>query len=412
MEIRKFSLVEEAVEDLKKGIPVVVVDDEDRENEGDLVLPAEVASYEWINFMINEARGLMCVPITEARAIRLGLDFMTVHNTDSHGTAFTVSVDSLEGTTTGISTGDRLRTILDLADSEKESKDFKKPGHIFPLIAKNGGVIERKGHTEAAVDLARIAGFAPVGVIMEILNQDGSMARRDELFEFCRKHDLKIITIEDIVLYRKRNEKLVKNEAEVNIHTEFGEFNFRGYSDKIENKEYIAIIKGNVKGKENVSIRLHSECLTGDVFGSRRCDCQAQLHRALREIEEKGEGVVIYLRQEGRGIGILNKLKAYGLQDEGYDTVEANHKLGFEDDLRDYAVAAQIIKDLGIKSVSLKTNNPSKIRGLESYNVKVSGREAIEIGHNGIDRNYLKVKKEKMGHLLEQELKRMLFYNI
>ena len=403
MGIKKFNLVEEALEDLKNGIPIVVVDDEDRENEGDLVLPAEKASYEWINFMINEARGLMCVPLTEERAAELDIDLMTDNNTDSHGTAFTISVDSLEGTTTGISTGDRLKTILDLSDTRKKSKDFKKPGHIFPLIAKNGGVIERKGHTEAAVDLARLAGFSPVGVIMEILNQDGTMSRRDELFEFCKKHNLKIITIDDLILYRKTNEKLVKNEAGASIQTKFGEFIFRGYSDKIENKEYIAIVKGIVKGKENISVRLHSECLTGDVFGSKRCDCGEQLERALKELEEKGEGVLIYLRQEGRGIGILNKLKAYRLQDKGYDTVEANHKLGFENDLRDYAVASQIIKDLGIKSISLKTNNPSKIEGLKTYGVKVLDREPIEIEHNDVDKNYLKTKKEKMGHMLEQK---------
>ena len=403
MEIKKFNLIEEALEDLKKGRPIIVVDDENRENEGDLVLAAENADYKWINFMINEARGLMCVPITEERAYELGLNLMTEHNTDSHGTAFTVSVDSIEGTTTGISTGDRLKTVLDMANPEKRQKDFKRPGHIFPLIAKKGGVIERKGHTEAAVDLARIAGFEPVGVIMEILKEDGTMARRDDLFEFSERHGLKMITIDDLVLYRKINEKMVKLEAAADIRTKFGRFTFTGYSDEIEKKEYIAVIKGDIGNKENVSVRLHSECLTGDVFGSKRCDCQDQLHRALHEIEEKGEGVVIYLRQEGRGIGILNKLKAYKLQDDGYDTVEANHKLGFEDDMRDYGVAAQIIKDLGIKSVSLKTNNPSKIKGLETYGIKVSDRESIEIVHNGIDKEYLKTKKEKMGHILEQE---------
>lgn len=401
---KKFNKIEEALEDLKKGKPIVVVDDEDRENEGDLILPAQAATYEWINFMINKARGLMCVPITAERAEKLELNLMTENNTDSHGTAFTISVDSLEKTTTGISTADRLNTVLDLADLTKTSNDFKKPGHIFPLIAKNGGVIERRGHTEAAVDLARLAGFEPVGVIIEILNEDGSMARRNDLFVFCEKYDLKIITIDDLILYRKINEKLVKNEIQVGVKTKFGEFDFAGYSDEIENKEYIAIVKGNIENKENVSVRLHSECLTGDVFGSKRCDCQDQLHRALNEIEEKGEGVVIYLRQEGRGIGILNKLKAYKLQDEGFDTVEANHKLGFEDDLRDYAVAAQIIKDLKIKSVSLKTNNPTKIEGLQKYGVTVSNREKIEIENNEIDRKYLKTKKEKMGHLLEQEL--------
>lgn len=401
---RKFNTIEEAIEEIRNGKPIVIVDDEDRENEGDLFLPAEVATYETINFMINNARGLMCVPLTEERAEELKLTFMTEHNTDNHGTAFTVSVDAAEGTTTGISTGDRLKTIKDLVDPSKKAEDFRRPGHMFPLVAKKGGVIERKGHTEAAVDLAGIAGFSKVGVIMEILNEDGTMARRDQLFEFCKKNNLKIITIEDLIIYIKKHEKLVKMEAEVKIATKFGDFNFAGYSDKIENKEYIAIIKGDIRNKENVSVRLHSECLTGDVFGSKRCDCQDQLHRALHEIEEKGEGLLIYSRQEGRGIGILNKLKAYKLQDEGYDTVEANHQLGFEDDLRDYAIAAQIIKDLGVKSVSLKTNNPLKIKGLEQYGINVASREEIEIKVNSYDKKYLKTKKEKMGHILRQEL--------
>ena len=401
---RKFNTIEEAIEEIRNGKPIVIVDDEDRENEGDLFLPAEVATYETINFMINNARGLMCVPLTEERAEELELAFMTEHNTDNHGTAFTVSVDAAEGTTTGISTGDRLKTIKDLVDPSKKAEDFRRPGHMFPLVAKKGGVIERKGHTEAAVDLAGIAGFSKVGVIMEILNEDGTMARRDQLFEFCKKNNLKIITIENLIIYRKKHEKLVKMEAEVKIATKFGNFDFAGYSDKIENKEYIAIIKGDIRNKENVSVRLHSECLTGDVFGSKRCDCQDQLHRALREIEEKGEGLLIYSRQEGRGIGILNKLKAYRLQDEGYDTVEANHQLGFEDDLRDYAIAAQIIRDLGVKSVSLKTNNPLKIKGLEQYGINVASREEIEIEVNAYDKKYLKTKKEKMGHILRQEL--------
>lgn len=401
---RKFNTVEEALEDLKIGKPVVVVDDEDRENEGDLVLPAQVATYKWLNFIINQARGLMCVPVSVEVAQRLQLDPMTARNTDHHGTAFTISVDAAEGTTTGISTGDRLKTVLDLADPTKKAEDFLRPGHMFPLIAKKGGVLERRGHTEASVDLAKLCGFEPVGVIMEILNQDGTMARRDDLFEFCEEHDLKIITVDELILYRKKNEKLVKNEADVRIPTKFGEFEFVGYSDQIENKEYLAIIKGDVRGKENVIVRLHSECLTGDVFGSKRCDCQDQLHKSLHEIENKGEGLVIYLRQEGRGIGILNKLKAYKLQDQGYDTVEANHKLGFEDDLRDYAVAAQIIKDLNIKSISLMTNNPSKIKGLETYGIKVVDREEIEIPANDVDEKYLKTKKEKMGHLLKQKL--------
>ena len=400
----KFDTVEAAIEDLKKGVPVVVVDDEDRENEGDLIIPAQVATYEWMNFIINEARGLMCVPVSHEVAKRLMLDPMTHHNTDHHGTAFTISVDAAEGTTTGISVADRLKTVLDLANPNKKPEDFLRPGHMFPLIAKENGVLERRGHTEAAVDLARLAGFEPVAVIMEMLNHDGTMARRDDLFAFCQKHNLKIITVDELIVYIKKNEKLVKNEATVDIPTQFGKFTFSGYSDKIEHKEYIAVMKGEIKNKENVTVRLHSECLTGDVFGSKRCDCQEQLHRALHELEESGEGLLIYLRQEGRGIGILNKLKAYKLQDEGYDTVEANHKLGFSDDLRDYAVAAQIIKDLGLKSIILKTNNPKKIEGLEKYGIKIAGRKEIEIAANDVDKNYLKVKKEKMGHLLKQDL--------
>lgn len=399
----KFNTVEEVLKDVKKGIPVVIVDNKDRENEGDLFLSAQAATYEGINFMVNEARGLMCVPMSEKRAEELKLSLMTVNNTDYHGTAFTVSVDALEGTTTGISVSDRLKTVRKLGNLNAGAEDFRKPGHIFPLIAKKRGVLERKGHTEAAVDLSRIAGFSEVGVIMEILNKDGSMARRNDLFQFCKKHGLKIMTIEDLIIFRKNNEELVKNEVETDIVTEFGKFNFKGYSDIIENKEYIAVIKGNVKNKENVSVRLHSECLTGDVFGSMHCDCREQLHRALKEIERKGEGVLIYLRQEGRGIGIFNKLKAYKYQNEGYDTVQANHILGFDGDLRDYAVAAQIIKELEIKSVSLKTNNPLKIIGLKKYGINVVSREEIEIKPNEFDKKYLKTKKEKMGHIISLE---------
>ena len=399
-----FNTINEAIEDIKNGRPIVVVDDEDRENEGDLFIPAEAASEEMINFMIKEARGLMCVPITKERAEKLCLNYMTEDNTDNHGTAFTISVDSFEGTTTGISVLDRLKTIKDLADDSMKERSFRKPGHIFPLIAKENGVLERKGHTEAAVDLSRLAGFKEVGVIIEILNDDGEMARRDDLLDFCKKHGLKIITIEDLILYRKVNEKLVKSEVRTKLPTKYGDFEIVAYSDKIEEKEYVVIIKGDIQNKEKISVRLHSECLTGDVFGSKRCDCGEQLERALVEIEERGEGILIYLRQEGRGIGLINKLKAYNLQEQGYDTVEANHQLGFNDDLRDYAVAAQIIKDLGIKSVSIMTNNPLKISGLEKYGIKVLEREELEILSNGIDKEYLKTKKEKMGHIFNQDL--------
>ena len=401
--MKKFNSIEDAIIDIKVGKPIIIVDDEDRENEGDFYIPAEVANYENITFMINEGRGLMCTPISEEIANKFSLNMMTEKSTDNHGTAFTISIDSVN-TTTGISAGDRLETILALTNENTKADDFRRPGHIFPLVAKKRGVLERKGHTEAAADLARISGFKEIGVIIEILKKDGTMARRDDLFEISKKHNLKIITIEDLIKYRKREEKLVKNEVNVKLPTILGDFNISAYTDEIEEKEYIALIKGNIEQKENVSVRLHSECLTGDIFGSKRCDCREQLHRALKELEEKGEGVLIYLRQEGRGIGIINKLKAYSLQDQGFDTVEANHKLGFEDDLRDYAVAAQIIKDLGIKSVSLKTNNPKKIEGLLEYGVNVVNRENIEIIANELDKKYLKTKKEKMGHMLLQNL--------
>ena len=401
--MNKFNSIEDAIIDIKVGKPIIIVDDEDRENEGDFYIPAEVANYENITFMINEGRGLMCTSISEEIANKFSLNMMTENNTDNHGTAFTISIDSVN-TTTGISAGDRLKTILALTNENTKADDFRRPGHIFPLVAKKRGVLARKGHTEAAVDLARISGFKEIGVIIEILKKDGTMARRDDLFEISKKHNLKIITIEDLINYRKREEKLIKNEVNVKLPTIFGDFNISAYTDEIEKKEYIVLIKGNVEQKENVSVRLHSECLTGDVFGSKRCDCREQLHRALKELEEKGEGVLIYLRQEGRGIGIINKLKAYSLQDQGFDTVEANHKLGFDDDLRDYAVAAQIIKDLEIKSVSLKTNNPKKIEGLLKYGVNVVNRENIEIIANELDKKYLKTKKEKMGHILLQNL--------
>ena len=401
--MNKFNSVEDAIIDIKAGKPIIIVDDEDRENEGDFFVAAEMANTSNITFMINEGHGLMCTPISKEIANKLSLNMMTENNTDNHGTAFTVSIDSVN-TTTGISAGDRLETILALVNEKTKSEDLRRPGHIFPLVAKKRGVLERKGHTEAAVDLSRMSGFKETGVIIEILKKDGTMARRDDLFEISKKHNLKIITIEDLIKYRKREEKLVKNEVNVKLPTVFGNFNISAYTDEIEEKEYIALIKGNVQQKENVSVRLHSECLTGDVFGSKRCDCREQLHRALKELEEKGKGVLIYLRQEGRGIGIINKLKAYSLQDQGFDTVEANHKLGFEDDLRDYAVAAQIIKDLEIKSVSLKTNNPKKIEGLLKYGVNVVNRENIEIIANELDKKYLKTKKEKMGHILSQKL--------
>ena len=395
-----FNSIEEAIEDIKKGKPIIVVDDEDRENEGDLVIPAQVITEETVNFMIKEARGLMCVPITKERADELELNLMTANNTDSHGTAFTISVDSLEGTTTGISVGDRYRTIKDILNPQKKSKDFKKPGHLFPLIASKGGVLDRKGHTEASVDLAKICGYEPVSVIIEIIKDDGEMARRDDLIEFAKKYDLKIITIDHIIDYRKKNEDLVTREVEVVLPTKFGDFKMAAFSDEIEKKEYIAVFKGDLQGKEEVLVRLHSECLTGDVFGSKRCDCGEQLQKSLESINEKGEGLLIYLRQEGRWIGIYNKLKAYNLQDQGHDTVEANHLLGFKDDLRDFAVAAQIIKDFDIKSIEILTNNPKKIESLEKYGIDVKKRIDSETEPTTENKKYLETKRDKMGHYI------------
>jgi 3,4-dihydroxy 2-butanone 4-phosphate synthase/GTP cyclohydrolase II len=400
MEKIMFNSIEEAIEDIKKGKPIIVVDDEDRENEGDLVIPAQVITEETVNFMIKEARGLMCVPITKERADELELNLMTANNTDSHGTAFTISVDSLEGTTTGISVGDRYRTIKDILNPQKKSKDFKKPGHLFPLIASKGGVLDRKGHTEASVDLAKICGYEPVSVIIEIIKDDGEMARRDDLMGFAKKYDLKIITIDHIIDYRKKNEDLVTREVEVVLPTKFGDFKMAAFSDEIEKKEYIAVFKGDLRGKEDVLVRLHSECLTGDIFGSKRCDCGDQLHKSLESINEKGEGLLIYLRQEGRGIGIYNKLKAYNLQDQGHDTVEANHLLGFKDDLRDFAVAAQIIKDFDIKSIEILTNNPKKIESLEKYGIDVKKRIDSETEPTTENKKYLETKRDKMGHYI------------
>ncbi len=395
-----FNSIEEAIDDIRKGKPIIIVDDEDRENEGDLVIPAQVITEETVNFMIKEARGLMCVPITKERADELELNLMTPNNTDSHGTAFTISVDSLEGTTTGISVGDRYRTIKDILNPQKKSKDFKKPGHLFPLIASKGGVLDRKGHTEASVDLAKICGYDPVSVIIEIIKDDGEMARRDDLMEFAKKYDLKIITIDHIIDYRKKNENLVTREVESILPTKFGDFKMAAFSDEIEKKEYIAVFKGDLQGKEDVLVRLHSECLTGDVFGSKRCDCGEQLHKSLESINNKGEGLLIYLRQEGRGIGIYNKLKAYNLQDQGHDTVEANHLLGFKDDLRDFAVAAQIIRDFNIKSIDILTNNPKKIESLEKYGINVKERIDSETEPTAENKKYLETKRDKMGHYI------------
>ena len=400
-----FNKIEDAIEDLKNGKLIVVVDNEDRENEGDLVGIGENISEENINFMIKYGRGLVCVPIEESRGKELGLPPMVFNNSDHHQTAFTVSVDSFIGTTTGISVADRFNTIKDLAFRATKPEDFRRPGHIFPLIAINGGVIERPGHTEASVDLAKLAGFKGCGVICEIIKENGEMARVPDLLLFCKEHDLKIITIEELITYRKTNEFQTEIVCDAPLPTKHGTFKMVGFSNTIDFKEHVALVFGDVKDKEDVLIRVHSECLTGDAFGSLKCDCGSQLDKALENIVENGSGVLLYMRQEGRGIGLLNKIKAYNLQSQGKDTVEANVLLGFDPDLRDFAVAAQMIKLLGIKSVNLMTNNPKKIDDLEKYGIHISNRIHIEFPANACNSYYLQTKKDKMNHFLKIDSK-------
>ena len=391
--------IEEVIEDLKVGKPVIIVDDESRENEGDLVIAAEFATRESINFIIKEARGLLCTPMLESDLRRLGIPQMVERNTDNHETAFTVSVDHMD-TTTGISPEERAITMQKLIDANAKPEDFRRPGHVFPLRYKEGGVLVRQGHTEASIDLCKLAGLYPAAAICEITNDEGYMSRMDDLVAFSKKHNLKIASVEALVEYRKRHDKLVSIAAETKLPTKYGDFRIIIFKNEVDHKEHLMIVKGDVRGKSDVLMRIHSECLTGDVFGSHRCDCGEQLENALRSIEEQGEGIVIYMRQEGRGIGLTNKIKAYTLQDEGYDTVEANVKLGFPPDMREYSLAAQMLRELDVKSVKLLTNNPEKKEDLERWGITVTRRVPIVIKANSINAKYLNTKKEKMRHML------------
>lgn len=398
----QLNTIEEALEDIRAGKVVIVVDDEDRENEGDFVAAAELATPEMINFMATHGRGLICAPILEKRCDELELNMMVGKNTDPNQTQFTVSIDKVgDGVTTGISASDRAKTILSLVDPNCKPEDLSRPGHIFPLKARNGGVLRRTGHTEAAIDLARMAGLKPAGVIVEIMNEDGSMARLPQLVDIAKQHDLKLISIENLVAFRMKNESLIEKLETVKLPTEYGDFTLTAYKQINTGRTHLALHKGEWKKNEEVLVRVHSSCITGDIFGSCRCDCGPQLQTAMKMVEEAGKGVIVYMNQEGRGIGLINKLKAYKLQEEGFDTVEANLKLGFKGDERDYGVGAQIISDLGVRKLKLMTNNPTKRAGLIGYGLEIVENVPIEIESNVHNETYLRTKKDKMGHQLK-----------
>ena len=395
-----FDSIEAVIEELREGRMVIVVDDADRENEGDLIMAAEHATPEAVNFMAKHGRGLICAPTTGERLQQLGIERMVSNNRETFKTDFQVSVDAARGITTGISAADRARTIQVMADPTAVLDDLVQPGHVFPLRAKPGGVLQRAGHTEAAVDLVKLAGCRSIGVICEIMSDDGSMARLPELVDFAKKHGLKICTIEALIKYRRTREKLVERMEVVKLPSEYGDFELYLYRSKLDGQHHLALVKGHVAGKQNVLVRVHSECLTGDVFGSKRCDCGPQLRQAMRQVAEEGRGAIVYMRQEGRGIGLASKLKAYKLQEQGYDTVEANRKLGYPMDLREYGLGAQILCDLGLKTIRLLTNNPKKVVGLEGYGLEIVEQVPIRVKPNPHNAKYLRVKREKLGHRL------------
>ena len=396
-----FNTIDEAIEDIRIGKMIIVVDDPDRENEGDLIMAAELVKPEDINFITKYARGILCMPITQEKAEELEFEYMVQNNTSLHRTPFSVSIDYRYGTTTGVSTYDRAKTIRMASDNKSKAKDFARPGHVFPLIAKKGGVLKRAGHTEAVIDLVSLAGLTPAGVLCEIMDEDGSMARLPGLFSFAKKFNLKIITIADLIEYRRVREKLIRCRVVVDLPSEYGNFKLHLYENILDPQDNpIALVKGDVAIDKPTLVRVHSECLTGDVFGSKRCDCGDQLIAAMIMVEKEGRGAVLYMRQEGRGIGLVNKLLAYSLQEKGKDTVEANQELGFKPDLRNYGIGAQILKDLGLKRIRLMTNNPKKIVGLQGFDLEIVERVPLEIPPNEINENYLRTKKERLGHLI------------